>query len=73
MAKKHEVEITLRDNAKAHALKITRQDVLDAMNVLAPEKLGVGRSPRPARQSQDRYRASQGLVALPGTGVSTTS
>jgi hypothetical protein len=41
MAKKHEVEISLRDKGKVHAIIITRQDVLDAMNVLEPEKLGV--------------------------------
>jgi len=41
MTKKREVEISLRDKGKVHALKITRQDVLDAMSVLEPEKLGV--------------------------------
>jgi hypothetical protein len=41
MTKKREVEIFLRDEGKVRALKITRQDVLDAMNVFEPEKLGV--------------------------------
>ena len=41
MMKKREVEIFLRDEGKVRALKITYQDVLDAMNVFEPEKLGV--------------------------------